>query len=110
MHGDRVLARIIKHSFGEKSDEGEIVKILSRANKKIVGVFDRSGSFGLVTPDHRKIKGDIFVPIDKTMGAKQRQKVVVEITRWPEPNRNAEGRIVEILGGKMIRALMSYPL
>ncbi len=100
MHGDRVLARIIKHSFGEKSDEGEIVKILSRANKKIVGVFDRSGSFGLVTPDHRKIKGDIFVPIDKTMGAKQRQKVVVEITRWPEPNRNAEGRIVEILGGE----------
>jgi len=100
MHGDRVLARVTKQSNGEKSAEGEIVKILSRANKRIVGVFDRSGSFGFVTPDHRKIKGDIFIPIDKTMGAKQRQKVVVEITRWPEPNRNAEGRIIEILGGE----------
>jgi len=100
MHGDRVLARITRPSYGEKSAEGEIIKILSRANKKIVGVFDRSGSFGFVTPDHRKIKGDIFVPIDETMGARQHQKVVVEITRWPEPNRNAEGRIIEILGGE----------
>lgn len=70
MHGDRVLARITKHSYGEKSAEGEIIKILSRANEKIVGLFDRSGSFGFVTPDHRKIKGDIFIPIDETMGAK----------------------------------------
>ncbi len=100
MHGDRVLARITKHSYGEKSAEGEIIKILSRANEKIVGLFDRSGSFGFVTPDHRKIKGDIFVPIGKTMGAKKHQKVVVEITRWPEPNRNAEGHIIEILGGE----------
>jgi len=100
MHGDHVLARITKHSSGEKSAEGEIIKILSRANKRIVGVFDRSGSFGFVTPDHRKIKGDIFVPIDKSMGAKKHEKVVVEITRWPEPNRNAEGCIVEILGGE----------
>lgn len=32
------------------------------------------------------------------MGAEPHQKVVVEITRYPEPERNAEGQIVEILG------------
>ena len=98
MHGDRVVARITKYPFEGKRAEGEIIKILSRANDKVVGVFDRSGSFGFVIPDHRKIKGDIFVPMDKTMGAMPRQKVVVEITRYPEPERNAEGRIIEILG------------
>lgn len=100
MHGDRVLAKVTKIQYENKRAEGEIVRILSRANEKIIGVFEKSGSFGFVIPDHRKIKGDIFIPLDKTMNATQRQKVVVEITRYPESNRNAEGRIVEILGDK----------
>ena len=44
------------------------------------------------------MKGDIIVPMDKTMGALPHQKVIVEITRYPEAERNAEGRIAEILG------------
>lgn len=100
MHGDRVVARITKYPYEDKRTEGEIIKILSRANQKIVGVFDRSGSFGFVIPDHKKIRGDIIVPIDKSMGAMPKQKVVVEITRYPEPERNAEGRVIEILGDK----------
>lgn len=99
MHGDRVLAKITKIQHENKRAEGEVIKILDRANSKIIGVFDKSGSFGFVIPDHRKIKGDIFVPIEKTMNAIPRQKVVVKITRWPERDRNAEGEIIEILGG-----------
>lgn len=98
MHGDRVVARIAKYPEGGRRAEGEIIKILTRANTRIVGVFDRSGSLGFVTPDHRKIRGDIIIPLDKTMDAVPRQKVIVEITRYPEAERNAEGRIVEILG------------
>ena len=98
MHGDRVVARITKYPESNRRAEGEIIKILSRAHDKIVGVFDISGSLGFVIPDHRKIKGDIIVPMDKTMDAKPRQKVIVEITRYPESERNAEGQIIEILG------------
>lgn len=98
MHGDHVLARITKVQYDDRRTEGEIIKILKRANERIIGIFDKSGSFGFVTPDNRKIKGDIFIPIDMAMDAEPGQKVVVEITRWPESNRNAEGRIVEILG------------
>lgn len=98
MHGDRVMAKITKYPESNRRAEGEIIKILNRANDKIVGVFVRSGSLGFVTPDHRKIKGDIIVPMDKAMGAVPHQKVIVEITRYPEAERNAEGRITEILG------------
>lgn len=98
MHGDRVVARITKYPEKSRRAEGEIIKILTRANDKIVGVFDRSGSLGFVIPDHRKIKGDIIVPLEKSMDAKPRQKVIVQITRYPEPERNAEGQIIEILG------------
>lgn len=98
MHGDHVIARVTKHFSDDRSSEGEIVKILSRANEKVVGTFERSYSIGYVIPDHRKIKGHIIVPLDKSMDAKPHQKVIVEITRYPESERNAEGQIIEILG------------
>jgi len=98
MHGDHVIARITKYSSNDRHSEGEIIKILSRANDKIVGTFEKSYSIGYVIPDHKKIKGHIIVPLDRSMGAQPHQKVVVEITRYPEPERNAEGQIVEILG------------
>ena len=98
MHGDRVIARITKPLSDSRHSEGEIVKILSRANEKVVGTFEKSYSIGYVIPDNKRIKGHIIVPIDRSMGAEPHQKVVVEITRYPEPERNAEGQIVEILG------------
>lgn len=98
MHGDYVIARITKYLSDDRHSEGEIVKILSRANEKIVGTFEKSYSVGYVIPDHKKIKGHIIVPLDRSMGAKPHQKVIVEITRYPEPERNAEGQIIEILG------------
>jgi len=98
MHGDRVIARINSHASGSRHQEGEIINIIKRANKTIVGKFDKSEHFGFVTPDHARLSGDIFIPKEFINGAEKGQKVVVEITKWPEKNRNAEGRIIEILG------------
>lgn len=98
MHGDRVIARLSRHASGDRHQEGEIINIIKRANKTIVGKFDKSEHFGFVTPDHSRLSGDIFIPQDFINGAEKGQKVVVEITKWPEKNRNAEGRIIEILG------------
>ncbi len=98
MHGDRVIARLHKSIPGEKHREGEIIQIIERANKTVVGKFDKSDHFGFVTPDHTRLTGDIYIPKDYMNGAQKGQKVVVEITKWPEANRNAEGRIIEVLG------------
>lgn len=98
MHGDRVVARLTKLSTATRKQEGEIIRIIRRANKTVVGTFDLSDHFGFVTPDHARLFRDIFIPRDCINGAQKGQKVVVEITKWPEASRNAEGRIIEILG------------
>jgi len=98
MHGDRVIARLIGKSSGGRHKEGEIISIIERVNKTIIGKFDRSEHLGFVTPDHSRLSGDILIPKEFVNGAQKGQKVVVEITKWPEKNRNAEGRIIEILG------------
>jgi len=98
MDGDRVVVRIVNSGMENKRDEGEVVKILERANTTIVGTYEDSKNFGFVIPDNSKIFYDIFIPKENKNGAKTNQKVVVEITRWPEKRRNPEGKIVDILG------------
>ena len=40
----------------------------------------------------------MFIPKADINGAKDKQKVVVEISKWPTMGRNPEGRVVEVLG------------
>lgn len=98
MHNDRAIARVTAKGVGDKRAEGEIIKILKRANTTIVGTFESSKYFGFVVPDDRRVPGDIFIPKDEINGAKPGFKVMAEIVKWPEKRRNAEGRIVEVIG------------
>lgn len=98
MNNDRVVARINESRMPERSREGEIIRIVKHANAKIVGTFESSKSFGFVTPDDTKLNQDIFIPKKEFHGAKIGTKVVVEVTKWPEGRRSAEGRIVEVIG------------
>ena len=62
MHGDRVVARVSPSPIPGRSREGEIIRIVERANTKIVGTFASTRSFAFVTPDDQKLGQDIFIP------------------------------------------------
>lgn len=98
MNGDTVVANLTKKQDAGRRQEGEIVRILERANTVVIGTFEDNGNFGFLIPDDHKISFDIFIPKAQTGEAKDKQKVVVEITRWPELRRNPEGKVIEVLG------------
>ncbi|NLY43681.1 MAG: ribonuclease R [Clostridiaceae bacterium] len=100
MHNDRVIARFTRAIVEGRRAEGEIIRILKRANDTVVGTFESSKYFGFVVPDDRRLSQDIFIPRDEFNGAVTGQKVVVKILRWPEARRNPEGKIIEVLGYK----------
>lgn len=101
MHNDRIMVRLLSHKGSEVcSREGEVVRILERANKTVVGTFEKGENFGFVIPDDSRIAFDIFIPGDAAKKVESGYKVVAEIVRWPEPRRNPEGRIIEVLGHK----------
>ena len=100
MHHDRVVARVHCQSSHGKSRDGEIIRIVKRANPRIVGTYEASRNFGFVTPDDLRLGQDIFIPKDGKNIIKSGTKVVVEITKWPEKQRSAEGKIIEVLGSK----------
>ena len=98
MNGDRVQAKLTKVGGPDSKSEGEVIKIVERANTVIVGTYEESKNFGFVVPDDQKLRKDIFISRNATLGAKQGDKVIVEISKWPEDRRNPEGKITEILG------------
>lgn len=101
MHNDRIMVRLLKNnSMGIRSREGEVIKILERANSRVVGTFENDKYFGFVVPDDKRIIQDIFIPKDETNGAVNGSKVVAEIIKWPQKRRNPEGKIIEVLGHK----------
>ena len=56
--------------------EGEIIEVVERSAKPIVGIFQKSKNFFFVVPDDRKVGRDVYIPQGKTGGARPGQKVI----------------------------------
>lgn len=100
LNGDTVAIEIFNRRATDKSTEGRIIKVVKRDKKEIIGTFQKNKNFGFVVPDDRKINTDIFISKKHYGKAKNNQKVVVEITKYPTKGKNAEGIIKEIIGGR----------
>lgn len=97
MHGDTVKISLYARRKGARM-EGEVVEILKRATLTFVGTIEKSGSYAFLTPDSLKMPYDIFIPGDNLNGAKDGEKVLVEIIEWHKKNKNPSGKVVEVLG------------
>lgn len=97
--GDTVLLRLIKEGKpDEKKSEGVVERIIKRKTDNFFGTFQKTKNFGFVVPDDKRIHGDIFISAKKMMHAKDGQKVIAKITKWPEDGKKAEGKIIEVVG------------
>ncbi len=99
-HNDTVLARLKEQRGGRQRDSrlrGEVVKVLQRKRRQLVGTLRKTPMFYFVLPDETKIPYDIIVPAP-TDGAQLGLKVVVELKDWPDRRKPPEGVITEVLG------------
>lgn len=95
--GDFVEINIFAQRRG-KNIEGEIVNIIERGRKEIVGMLKKSKSFFFIIPDDDKIHRDIYIPSKYLSKAKPGDKVVVSDIEWKSPLLNPEGKVKEVLG------------
>lgn len=121
MHGDRVLARIIRRRADGRA-EGRVVRILQRENPSVVGLFRYGPHGNAVLPYNTRISHEISIPPGAELTPELQQKlgvapgrepasmrrmrlpeldgavVNVEITRFPKGGLAPAGRVIEILG------------
>ena len=98
LNGDRVLVEIIEEKNKIKSAEGKIKKIIKHEKDTVVGTFQKNENFGFVVPDDKSLGTDIFISKSNFGKARNGHKVLVQITKYPEKGKNAEGKIIEVLG------------
>lgn len=104
MYSDVVEVRLLpgfrRASSGRKRTEAEVVRIVERGLKTVVGTYQKNKGFGFVIPDNTKIPYDFHVAQKDSMGAVDGHKVVLELTDYGRGGGHPEGKIIEILGHK----------
>ena len=98
MTGDIVRVKITTSAEENHRAEGTIVDIIERKTKVLIGTFQKSKNYGFVVPDEKAMGTDIFISKKLRHKAKNGDKVVVSIKKYPEGNMSAEGEIIEVLG------------
>ena len=96
-HGDKVEVVLFAKQKG-KNLEGQIVKVIQRKRKEIVGQLKKSRSFFYVTPDDPKIHRDIYIDEKSLKNSNAGDKVAVGKISWQDRMLNPVGEVVEVIG------------
>ena len=99
LKGDKVLVQIISNKEDKKHKEGKIIKIIKHEKETLVGIFNKNRNFAFVVPDDKNFGTDIYISKKNFGNAKENDKVLVKITKYPTTDKNAEGKVIEVIGG-----------
>ena len=97
LHGDTVRVLMFPQRKMHKP-EGQVVEIVKRAKTRFVGVIQKQERFAFMVSNSRTMQVDIFIHIDDLAGAEDGEKVLVEMTDWPERMNNPVGKVIKRLG------------
>lgn len=81
-----------------RKPEGQVVEIVQRSKKQLVGTLQINRGLAIFTPDTLAFRRDILIPGRLLNGAKAGEKVVVTIVDWEAGTRNPIGKVIHILG------------
>lgn len=96
LHGDMV--EIILHPKSKGRQTAEVTKIISRTKTRFAGILENENGMYFLKPDDTKMYTDILIPEKMLNGAKNGQKVFVEIISWLDSRKAPEGKVIKILG------------
>lgn len=98
MSNDRVLAAV-EPEKGSDRFRGDIVRVVSRGVKRIVGHYARlNEATGLVRDEGKGWGEDLRVAAADSMNAKNGDLVAAEILQYPGKGEKFTGKVVEIIG------------
>jgi ribonuclease R len=98
--GDTVRASVSRdrRSPGGDGYAGTILEVVERHKSSYTGTIQKRGGQWVVMPDGRQVTSPIVVPDASSKNVKEGDKVVVELTLWPEGDMLGEGVITRVLG------------
>lgn len=99
LNNDKVKVYLFPRRKGRKP-EGQITEIIERNQTTFVGSIQKHPKFAFFIPDSQSMPVDIFIPLEDINGANENEKVLVQMTEWPQRANNPFGKVIKILGEK----------
>jgi ribonuclease R len=96
LHLDRVLIERFKHSGGLRP-EGQVLKVLTRGQKTMLGILKRQSGRWLVTPEYPAAVTEIQLREIKS-GLREGQLVEIENIEWENARQTPQADLKQIIG------------
>ena len=97
MNGDRVVVRVVGQTA--RSPEGQVLEVLERGTREIVGTFYFTKRGGSVIPRDEKFTRTLVTPRPAPdMGVEDGVYVVASIVDWTPGSQPLIGKVTEVLG------------
>src|SRR4051794_12641956 len=100
LHGDTVRAKVFKENIGTGKKEGKITEVISRRQTEFIGTIQLSTNYAFFIPDTDKPMPDLYIPLDKINGAKNKERVAARLVRWDKDDKKPIGEVITVLNNE----------
>ncbi|MEO8712196.1 MAG: ribonuclease R [Parafilimonas sp.] len=97
LHGDTVRVKVFKENISNGKKEGKIAEVVSRQRTEFIGTLQLSTNYAFFVPDTDKPMPDLFIPLNKINGAKNKERVAVRLVQWNKDDKNPIGEVIAVL-------------
>jgi ribonuclease R len=97
LNGDIVMVKIIKENPSTNKKEGKIIEVVTRKQTEFIGVIQLSAGHAFFIPDTDKPMPDLYIPLLKLNGAKNKDKVVARLIEWGKGDKKPVGEVVSLM-------------
>ena len=96
LKGDEVSIKITKIRQASGKKEGKVLEILKRKQVSFAGKMQVKEKTAFFIPSSVFPMPDIYIPMNKLNGAKDNDRVLVQLTKWEKASRKPEGEVLRI--------------
>jgi ribonuclease R len=96
LKGDEVSIKITKIRQASGKKEGKVLEVLKRKQVSFAGTMQVKERTAFFIPSSVFPMPDIYVPMNKLNGAKDNDRVLVQLTKWEKSSRKPEGEVLKI--------------
>ncbi len=98
LHGDTVKVVMTSKKTNTRRIEGEVIEIIERSKKPIIGILQIAGSQAWVITESKNMPYDIRIPLESIDVKENGLKVAALVDDWPRKSDEPFGHIIDILG------------
>ncbi len=100
LHGDIVRVKVFKENMATGKKEGKIAEVISRQRTEFVGTLQLSTNYAFFVPDTDKPMPDLYIPLEKINGAKNKDRVAVRLLHWNKEDKKPIGEVISVLNNE----------